>query len=41
MKRTLIASAIGLATLTAGCTGTPGDPKPNPTSGGATPTSSS
>lgn len=41
MKRTLIASAIGLATLTAGCTGTIGDAKPEPTSGGTTPTSSS
>lgn len=39
MKRILIATAIGLATLS-GCTGTSGDPKPAPTTGG-TPTSSS
>jgi hypothetical protein len=40
MKRILIAAAIGLTTL-AGCTGTSGDPKPAPTTGGGTPTSSS
>ncbi|WP_086664595.1 DUF3558 domain-containing protein [Lentzea kentuckyensis] len=40
MKRILIATVIGLATLS-GCTGTAGDPKPAPTTGGGTPTSSS
>lgn len=39
MKRTLIAVAIGLATFTAGCTGTTGGAKPDPT--GSTPTGSS
>jgi hypothetical protein len=38
MKRTLIAAAIGLAAVTAGCTGTHGAAKPDPTS---TPTGSS
>lgn len=40
MKRILIATAIGLATLS-GCTGTTGDPQPAPTTGGGTPTGSS
>jgi hypothetical protein len=40
MKRTVITVVLGLATLTAGCTGTPGAPKPEPTSGASTPTSS-
>ncbi|KJK47473.1 hypothetical protein UK23_20110 [Lentzea aerocolonigenes] len=41
MKRILIATTIGLAALTAGCTGTAGNPTPTPTSGGATPTTDS
>jgi hypothetical protein len=41
MKRILIASVMSLAALTAGCTGTTGDPKPDPTSSSNTPTSSS
>jgi hypothetical protein len=41
MKRILIATLIGFSVLTAGCTGTKGDPTPAPTSGGSTPTSSS
>jgi hypothetical protein len=41
MKRTLIATTIGLAALTTGCTGTTGNPTPVPTTGGATPTSGS
>jgi hypothetical protein len=41
MKRILIATTIGMAVLTAGCTGTAGNANPTPTSGGATPTSSS
>jgi len=40
MKRILIAT-IGLAFLTAGCTGTAGNANPTPTNGGATPTSGS
>ncbi|SER22219.1 Protein of unknown function [Lentzea xinjiangensis] len=34
MKRTSLAAVIGLAALTAGCTGTAGTPQPGPTSGG-------
>ncbi|SDL53610.1 Protein of unknown function [Lentzea albidocapillata subsp. violacea] len=41
MKRILIATAIGLVALTAGCTGTAGDAKPTSTTGEATPTSGS
>lgn len=41
MKRILIATTIGLAVLSAGCTGTTGTPTPTPTAGGATPTSGS
>ncbi|MFD4675813.1 DUF3558 domain-containing protein [Lentzea sp. NPDC058450] len=41
MKRILIATTIGLAVLTAGCTGTTGNANPTTTSGGATPTSGS
>jgi hypothetical protein len=41
MKRILIATTIGLAALTAGCTGTTGNANPTPTSGGATATSGS
>jgi hypothetical protein len=41
MKRILIATTIGLAALTAGCTGTTGTATPTPTTGGATPTSGS
>lgn len=40
MKRTLIAAAIGLTALSAGCTGTTGTPQPGP-SGGETPTTTS
>jgi len=40
MKRIAIASVLGIALLTAACTGTAGDPKPTPTTGGDTPTSS-
>jgi hypothetical protein len=36
MKRILIAATLGLATLTAGCTGTAGEAKPDPTSGAPT-----
>ncbi|MGW6446532.1 DUF3558 domain-containing protein [Lentzea sp. NPDC055074] len=39
MKRILIATLIGLAALTAGCTGTKGEATPAPTTGGSTPTS--
>lgn len=39
MKRIAIASALGVALLTAGCTGTAGAPKPTPTSDGGTSTS--
>lgn len=39
MKRILTATTIGLAVLTAGCTGTTGDAKPTSTSGGTAPTS--
>lgn len=41
MKRILIATTIGLATLTAGCTGTTGNANPTPTSGDATPSNGS
>jgi hypothetical protein len=41
MKRILIATLIGLSALASGCSGTPGDPKPMPTTGGNPPTSSS
>ncbi|MDX8030955.1 DUF3558 family protein [Lentzea sp. BCCO 10_0856] len=37
MKRTLIAAAVGFAALSAGCSGTAGQAKPDPT--GTTPTS--
>lgn len=39
MKRILIATLIGFSALTAGCTGTAGNPTPTPTAGGSTPTS--
>lgn len=41
MKRTFIATVIGLAALTAGCSGTAGQANPTPTNGGSTPTSGS
>ncbi|RAS60707.1 uncharacterized protein DUF3558 [Lentzea atacamensis] len=41
MKRILIATTIGLAAFTTGCTGTSGNANPTPTNGGSTPTSSS
>ncbi|GHH46287.1 DUF3558 family protein [Lentzea cavernae] len=41
MKRILIATTIGLAVLTAGCTGTTGNANPTSTGGDPTPTSSS
>lgn len=41
MKRILIATTIGLAALTAGCTGTTGTATPTPTNSGSTPTSDS
>lgn len=41
MKRILIATLIGFSALTAGCTGTTGNPTPAPTTGGGTPTSNS
>ncbi|MGW6934722.1 DUF3558 domain-containing protein [Lentzea sp. NPDC054927] len=41
MKRILIASAIGLAALTAGCTGTTGEAKPDPTTSSSAPTGDS
>jgi hypothetical protein len=41
MKRTIIATTIGLAALTAGCSGTAGQANPTPTGGGGTPTSNS
>jgi hypothetical protein len=41
MKRILIVPLIGLAALTAGCTGTKGEATPTPTTGGSTPTSAS
>jgi hypothetical protein len=41
MKRILIATLIGISALTAGCTGTKGDPTPAPATGGNPPTSSS
>lgn len=40
MKRILIATTVGLAVLSAGCTGTSGNANPTPT-GGSTPTNSS
>ena len=39
MKRILISTLIGLAAITAGCTGTTGTPTPTPTAGSSTPTS--
>lgn len=41
MKRIVIATVIGLAALTAGCTGTGGKATPTPTTAGNTPTSES
>lgn len=41
MKRILIATLLGLTTLTAGCTGTKGEATPAPTTGTGTPTSGS
>jgi hypothetical protein len=41
MKRILIATTIGMAVLTAGCTGTMGNANPTPTSGSSVPTSGS
>jgi hypothetical protein len=41
MKRILIAMTIGLAALSAGCTGTKGTATPTPTTGGTTATSDS
>jgi len=39
MKRILIATLIGLSALATGCTDTPGNPTPTPTTGASTPTS--
>lgn len=41
MKRILITTLIGLAALTAGCTGTKGEATPTPTAGSSIPTSDS
>jgi len=41
MKRIVIASVIGFATLTAGCTGTIGEAKPDPTNSSSTSADSS
>ena len=41
MKRILIATLIGLAAFTAGCTGTTGNANPTPTEGGTTSTTNS